>query len=381
MRSSAKRTGTSRRKSRSPAGTRYYKFDNTIYRLHGFGPDNPAVRTWRYNRCLTPAGKELRDPDRSHDPLISGRRRRHALHQRWRGRERQAASPSEARATAGIHRFNAQWKPTRRNHVLRDLVEGLPAGRHQPPAAGPRLRAGLPDQLRSGLENDLLGSRLRWNGAIYHQKWEGIQFSYLGANSLTVTQNGRDAKVNGIETDINYVAAGSDFDRRRRLHPRQDQREHLPGGDRRSDAELHRIAWTIGTPTSDDERDFILVPSGTRLPITPKFKASATARYTWPMWPGNAHVQGAIAYQGSAPSDDSSRARTQVTRQDPGLHPGRPVRRLRLGQIQRSSCSPRTSSTTATNCRASSVCGSLHPGARSIPAVRGRSALAHGAKF
>jgi outer membrane receptor protein involved in Fe transport len=45
------------------------------------------------------------------------------------------------------------------------------------------------------------------------------------------------------------------------------------------------------------------VPSGTRLPITPKFKGSATARYTWPMWSGNSHVQGAVAYQGSAPAD------------------------------------------------------------------------------
>ena len=24
-------------------GTRYYKFDNTIYRLQRFGPDNPAA--------------------------------------------------------------------------------------------------------------------------------------------------------------------------------------------------------------------------------------------------------------------------------------------------------------------------------------------------
>jgi outer membrane receptor protein involved in Fe transport len=51
------------------------------------------------------------------------------------------------------------------------------------------------------------------------------------------------------------------------------------------------------------DADFILVPSGTRLPITPKFKASATARYTWPVWTGHAHVQGAVSYQGSAPSE------------------------------------------------------------------------------
>jgi len=43
--------------------------------------------------------------------------------------------------------------------------------------------------------------------------------------------------------------------------------------------------------------------SGSRLPVTPKFKATATARYTWPMGPGKAHVQGSLAYRGSAPAD------------------------------------------------------------------------------
>ena len=49
---------------------------------------------------------------------------------------------------------------------------------------------------------------LRWNGAVYHQTWEKFQFSFLGENSLTVVQNGRDARINGIETDINYVSGG-----------------------------------------------------------------------------------------------------------------------------------------------------------------------------
>ena len=39
------------------------------------------------------------------------------------------------------------------------------------------------------------------------------------------------------------------------------------------------------------------------MPITPKFKGTATARYTWPVWSGRAHVQGVVSYQGSAPSD------------------------------------------------------------------------------
>ena len=39
------------------------------------------------------------------------------------------------------------------------------------------------------------------------------------------------------------------------------------------------------------------------MPITPKFKASATARYSWPVWAGRAHVQGVISHQSSAISD------------------------------------------------------------------------------
>jgi iron complex outermembrane recepter protein len=42
---------------------------------------------------------------------------------------------------------------------------------------------------------------------------------------------------------------------------------------------------------------------GARLPITPKFKVATTARYSWPMWTGKAHVQGSVTHQGSAPAD------------------------------------------------------------------------------
>jgi outer membrane receptor for Fe3+-dicitrate len=49
--------------------------------------------------------------------------------------------------------------------------------------------------------------------------------------------------------------------------------------------------------------DFIITPSGTRLPVTPQFKGSATARYSWQMGSGKTHVQGVISHQSSASSD------------------------------------------------------------------------------
>ena len=60
--------------------------------------------------------------------------------------------------------------------------------------------------ITSGLEDDAWA--VRWNGAIYHQRWKEFQFSFLGANSFTEIHNGKDADINGIETDVNYISGG-----------------------------------------------------------------------------------------------------------------------------------------------------------------------------
>ena len=48
--------------------------------------------------------------------------------------------------------------------------------------------------------------------------------------------------------------------------------------------------------------DEITAPSGTRLPVTPKFKVTGTARYTWIVGSGKAHGQLGVVHQGSARS-------------------------------------------------------------------------------
>jgi outer membrane receptor protein involved in Fe transport len=44
-------------------------------------------------------------------------------------------------------------------------------------------------------------------------------------------------------------------------------------------------------------------PKGTRLPVTPKVKASANVRYTWDVGNISPYLQGLIAYQDDATSD------------------------------------------------------------------------------
>jgi outer membrane receptor protein involved in Fe transport len=53
---------------------------------------------------------------------------------------------------------------------------------------------------------------------------------------------------------------------------------------------------------NDGDPDEIAAPSGRRLPVTPKLKMTGTARYSWDMGIGKAHVQGSVVHQGSAPS-------------------------------------------------------------------------------
>ena len=56
------------------------------------------------------------------------------------------------------------------------------------------------------MENHL--GPVRWNGAIFHDRWKKFQFAFLGANSFTEIHNARDAVINGIETDASYIRGG-----------------------------------------------------------------------------------------------------------------------------------------------------------------------------
>ena len=135
---------------------------------------------------------------------------------------------------------------------------------------------------------------MRWNGALFHERWKAFQFAFLGENSFTEIHNAKNARINGLETDVSYVHGGLT----------------LNGAAAYTDAKTKgNICNKVGDDTPDcsgiidGQQDFIVAPSGTRLPITPKFKATGTARYSWPAWGEvNGHLQGSITYRGSAPS-------------------------------------------------------------------------------
>jgi iron complex outermembrane receptor protein len=131
------------------------------------------------------------------------------------------------------------------------------------------------------------GNRFRFNGAIYKLDWDDFQYSFLGANGLTVIRNAAQASVNGIEADVTWAVSPDLM---------------LSAGAAYTDAELDENYCGAVNPDGSPITDCAdpAAPAGTQLPVTPKFKANLTARYGFALGSLDAHVQAAAVYQEKA---------------------------------------------------------------------------------
>jgi outer membrane receptor protein involved in Fe transport len=125
-------------------------------------------------------------------------------------------------------------------------------------------------------------NRLRFNGAVFREEWKDFQFSYLGANALTIIANAGNAQIWGVESDLQYAVT---------------QGLTLSGGFTWADAKLTQ-------EYCDDPAACLTpgyegyAPAGTQLPVTPKFKADVTARYVFPVGSYQAALQASEVYVG-----------------------------------------------------------------------------------
>ncbi len=152
-----------------------------------------------------------------------------------------------------------------------------------------------PDYLKNyeiGWKTTWFDNRLRFNGAFFREDWSNFQFSYLGANSLTIVTNAGQARINGLETDLEFAAT---------------QNLVLSGGFSLLDAKLTQTF--CGDPSKCSAAGFDpatyeqYTPSGTRLPVTPKFKGNVTGRYSFPIGSYKGNVQASAIHVGERTSD------------------------------------------------------------------------------
>lgn len=151
------------------------------------------------------------------------------------------------------------------------------------------------DNYEIGWKTTWADNRLRFNGAIYYEEWKDFQYSFLGPNSVTVIVNAGNAEITGLETDLTWSATDN---------------LTLSFGGAWVDAKLTEDYCGAfdkdGNPgciDPDGNAAPVQAPDGQQLPVTPKFKGNAVARYTFNIGAFDAYVQGAAAYVGKRWAD------------------------------------------------------------------------------
>jgi iron complex outermembrane receptor protein len=189
-----------------------------------------------------------------------------------------------------LGKFNLSYKFTPGKMAYFTWSEGYRPG-------GINRRGTLPPYITEFLTNYEIGwktswldNRLTFNGAAFHQIWDDFQFSALGQNGLTEIRNANQARIQGLEMDVNWAAsynlrlsAGVGF-------YDAELTENYCGA---VDANGNPIT-TCATPQS---------PDGSRLPVTADYKGNLTARYSFDIADYEAYWQSSAVHEGRRTSD------------------------------------------------------------------------------
>ncbi len=287
------------------AGGRYYKFDNSLIGFFGFGRNpNANYSATPYNaagssrtgvaQCFTTTGSRLRPvagtPGVTLFPAAIAGTPCTNLGV-WNG---SGVDPVKAEGDGFTWRFNLNYKPSNDVLLYATASKGFRPG-------GINRRGSIPPYEPDFLVNYELGWKvtlapgLRINGAIYQQDWQKFQFAFLGENSFTEIHNGPDARIRGIDVDIAYNRGPFSFQVAAAYTDAKITKNLCEGED---------LTFACTNTLPNGNPNSIASPTGTRLPITPKFKVAGTARYTADL-SGTTKAYGQVnaSYQGSATTE------------------------------------------------------------------------------
>ncbi len=207
--------------------------------------------------------------------------------------------------TGTLGKFNMTYKINNTKLIYGTWSEGYRPG-------GINRRGTLPPYLSDYLTNYEFGwkttwldNRLLFNGAIFRQKWEDFQFSIIGANGLTEIKNANQAQIDGLEMDVKFAAtynlqltAGVSFYNAKLT---EDYCGQTLNSQPISFCPVGSVVDTDNGPVAFP--DGPQAASGTRLPITPKFKGNLSARYTWDVASFEPFIQGSVVHEGNRTTD------------------------------------------------------------------------------
>lgn len=196
-----------------------------------------------------------------------------------------------------IGRFNLTYQIDDTKMIYGTWSEGYRPG-------GINRRGTLPPYTSDFLTNYEFGWKTSWadgrvtfNGAVFQEDWEDFQFSFLGQNGLTEIRNAAQARIRGIEADLNWSVTYNLV---------------ITGGLALYDAEL-TANYCNEAPDANGDTVTDCAPAadggtreaskGARLPLTAEVKTNLNARYTFDLAGYEAFWQATLFHVGDRTTD------------------------------------------------------------------------------
>ncbi len=230
-------------------GLRYFQYDNSLEGFYGFSA--AYLGTPGQGACFAAASTPFA-PCTNLDKTVS--------------------------ATGHVPRANLTYRFTPDKLVYFTYSEGYRPGgvnRTAVKGIGP-YQADYLTNYEIGWKTQWFDNTVQWNVAAFWENWNDFQFAFLGPNSLTIIENGGNARIKGIENSIEWapirgLSLSTSFTF---LDPRL------------TEAYCGKVGVTscpdLSTPTGFGPP--LIGPEaakGANLPITPKFKSNVVGRYTF----------------------------------------------------------------------------------------------------
>jgi len=273
------------------AGVRRYWSDNTLQGFYGYGQGNAWSGHTGEKECLAniAAGFTLAAPVLGNfcDDIHTGGVRYDGTPGvkafvpvlDANGQQVPYHDGIETKGSGWTPKFNFTYKIDGTHMVYVTYAKGFRPGGINRVGSLPPYKADYLSSYELGWKTSWMNNRLRFNGAFYTEKWSDFQFAFLGPNSVTQVANAGDARVNGLETQVDWAVSNG---------------LTLSSGLAYTDAKLIKdySGFCSNVPCVPPQ-----APSGQMLPTTPKFKGNFEGRYNWALGGFEAHAQAAYVYQ------------------------------------------------------------------------------------
>ncbi|KFN44855.1 TonB-dependent receptor [Arenimonas oryziterrae] len=189
-----------------------------------------------------------------------------------------------------LGRFNLTYQIDDKRMIYFTWSEGYRPGGINRRGTLPPYQSDFLTNYEFGWKTTLLDDRLSFNGAVFQENWKDFQFSFLGTNGLTEIRNAAQARIRGVEAELNWQATYNLV---------------ISGGVALYDPKLTEN-YCNAVDVNGDAITNCAAPearAGTRLPLTARTKGNLTARYTFDVGSYEAFWQGTVVHVGDRTVD------------------------------------------------------------------------------